>query len=131
MAAVALLAAGLLPAEAAEGVTVSFGELSVSYLYKLSNFSGIIPFASPRIFADKVTREVYILSGEGVSIFNNSGMEIYQADYDPELGSMLDMAVDGEGNIIVLSIRGGDPVITVCNYRLEPQRTLQLSKLPP
>jgi hypothetical protein len=127
---IAFLAAGLPSAAAVEGVEVSLGEVKVSFLYKLSTLTGVIPFASPRLYVDDANKEVFVLSGEGVSIFNTSGMETYHADYDPELGSLLDMTVDKDGNIIVLALREGVPVITLCNYRLEPQRTIGLSKLP-
>ena len=119
----ALLAALVLPAAA--------DEVKVSYLYKLSNFNGAIPYASPRIIADRARKEVYVLTASGVSIFNSSGMEIYRADYDPEVGALYDAAVDGDGNIIAIVSTGKGPVITVCNYRLEPQRTIELRNLPP
>jgi hypothetical protein len=105
--------------------------VKATYLYKLSNFVGAIPFSSPRIFADRVRNEIYILSGNAVSVFNASGMEIYEADYDPDTGTTYDLAVDGEGNVITLNYNGRMCSITLCNYRLEPQRTISLRNLPP
>ena len=132
MAAAALLATGLLSLAAGDVVgSVSFGNSKISFLYKLSTLTGVIPFASPRIYADNVHKEVYVLTGDGVFIFNTSGMETYRADHDPELGALLDMTVDNDGNLIVLSLREGGPALTVCNYRFEPQRVLRLSNLPP
>ena len=119
----ALVAAGVTPAPA--------GEIKVSYLYKLSNFTGIIPYASPKIIVDQTTNEVYVLTGAGLSIFNSAGMEIHRVDTDPEIGMIHDAAVDGDGNVITLTYKNSVPVITLCNYRLEPIRTIELVNLPP
>lgn len=118
-----LAAAGVAPAQA--------GDVKVSYLYKLSNFTGIIPYASPKIFVDKASSEVYVMTGAGISIFNSAGMEINRVDIDPEVGMIHDAAVDGDGNVITLTYKGGVPVITLCNYRLEPLRAIELVNLPP
>ena len=118
----AFAAAGVTPAQA--------GEIKVSYLYKLSNFTGIIPYASPKIIVDKTTNEVYVLTGAGLSIFNSAGMEIYRVDTDPEVGMINDVAVVGDGNVITLTYKNSVPVITLCNYRLEPIRVIELANLP-
>jgi hypothetical protein len=119
---VTALAAGVTPAAA--------GDIKVSYLYKLANFTGVIPYASPKIFVDKASNEIYVMTGAGLSIFNSTGMEIYRADTDPEVGMIHDAAVDGDGNVITLTSRNGAPVITLCNYRLEPLRSIELTGLP-
>lgn len=123
MISAALQAASVMPAAALE--------VKASYLYKLSNFTGAIPFSTPGICADKVKNEIYVLSGDAVSIFNSAGMEIYRADYDPEVGTIYDLAVDGEGNVITLAFNGKRMAIMRCNYRLEPQRTIAIRNLPP
>jgi len=105
-------------------------EVSVSFLYKLSNFVGAIPYSTPKIVADKVKGEVYVLSGSAVSIFNNSGMEIFRSEFDPEVGTVYDLAVDSNGDIFTLNFKDRKMSILLCNYRLDPQRSIALSDLP-
>lgn len=110
---------------------VCAGDVRVSYLYKLSNFAGFIPYASPRISVDRAKHEVYVMYGDGVSIFNSVGMEIYKADSVAEGGMLNDAVADAEGNIFTLSYTGSGTVITLCNYRLEPRHTIAIRNLPP
>ena len=97
----ALAAASVTPAPAEE--------IKVSYLYKLSNFTGIIPYSSPNIVVDQTTNEVYVLTGSGLSIFNSAGMEIHRVDTDPEVGMIYGAAVDSDGNVITLTYKNSEP----------------------
>jgi sugar lactone lactonase YvrE len=105
-------------------------EVKVSYLYKLSNFTGFIPYASPKISVDRAKNEVYVLSGDGVSIFNSVGMEIYQTFSVGEGGMLNDAVAAPDGNIFTLTYTSQGTVITRCNYRLEPQQVIAIRNLP-
>jgi sugar lactone lactonase YvrE len=118
----ALIMAPVFPAEA--------GNVNVSYLFKLSDFHGVIPYASPKLVVDNSKHEVYVITLEGVSIFNRWGMEVYHAEADPETGFMQDLAIDEDGNIYTLVEKAGKTVVSLCNYRLEPQKTLELHNVP-
>jgi hypothetical protein len=119
----ALLAALALPAMA--------GEVKVSYLYKLSDFMGVIPYSAPRISVDREKNEIFVVSGSEVSIFNSAGMETSRIDYDPEIGSIIDLTPVGDGNVVAIIYKGATSALTLCNYRLEPQRTIQFRNFPP
>lgn len=112
--------------------------VSVKYLYRLSNFSGIVPYSDVQIYADRAHDEVYVGEGDSVRVFNASGMEIYEFAHDAmHLGTVADLAVDKKGDILVLSYRPGSATrrggmqVTRYSYRGEPLGFFELSGLPP
>lgn len=109
------------------------GSGGISYLYTLSNFNGPILSHWANIYADKERKDIYVIdSGErDIRIFDENGMEVYLFGDDGRFGSVTDLTVDGDGNIIVLSRGRAHPEITVCNYRGEPLSNMEIKKLPP
>jgi DNA-binding beta-propeller fold protein YncE len=120
LAAFFILPAGLVSAEE---------NVSVPYLFTLSNFTGILPVSWVDISIDESRDEVYVLSGQGIKIFNDKGMEIYSFNEAGEIGGVPDVAADDEGNIIVIS--NTQKEIVRCNYRGEKLSTIELKNLPP
>ena len=120
LAAFFILPAGLVSAEE---------NVSVPYLFTLSNFSGILPVSWVDISVDESRDEVYVLSGQGIKIFNDKGMEVYSFNEAGEIGAVTDVAADDEGNIIVIS--NGQREIVRCNYRGEQLSKIELKNLPP
>ena len=53
--------------------------VKATFLYSLSNFTGIVPFNYVREFVDAEKNEIYVVTGNSVSIFNGSGMEVYRS----------------------------------------------------
>jgi hypothetical protein len=104
-----------------------------TYLYDLSNFSGTIPLSSARISVDNFHKEVYVIAGDIIRIFNAQGMEIYSFGEDLNVGVYYDVTVDPEGNIYVLSFsyKQSRQIITLCNYRGEAIREIKLTNVPP
>ena len=119
--------------------TVSGGPLfaeeatvSASYLYTLSNFTGIYPVSSAKIDVDESQNEIYVVTSTKVKIFNGDGMEVYGFNEAGELGMVVDVAVDGKtGDIFVLASGSGRIELIRCNYRGEPMSTVELKNLPP
>jgi DNA-binding beta-propeller fold protein YncE len=105
------------------------GGVSVSYLYNLSNFTGILPLSWADIAVDVSHDEVYVLPGNAIKVFNNKGMEVYSFNDSGEIEGVADVAVDDEGNIIVLTY--SQQGIIRCNYRGEPIAKMELQNLPP
>ena len=105
-----------------------------SFLYNLSNFTGPIPYNWSRIFTDKERNEIYVLYQNTVRVFNESGMEIYRFGDDLDLGQIVDVAVDKNGDILLLTYKQteGQTVggIIQCNYRGEPKSNIELKNLP-
>src|SRR4030067_3582078 len=94
-------------------------EFKESYLYNLSNFSGTIPYDWTRIVVDTERDEVYVLYQNLVKIFNENGMEIYSFGEDGDLGNLVDISVDKDGNILLLSYKDSQLEIIRCNFRGE------------
>jgi hypothetical protein len=69
-----------------------------------------------------------------VKVFSDSGMEIYRFGDDLDVGQIVDVAIDQEGNILLLSYRmiDGQPKgsIYLCNYRGEVVSKIELKGLP-
>jgi hypothetical protein len=94
-------------------------EAKASYLYNLSNFTGVIPFTWVRVVSDPIRNEVYVCSGGSVHVFNASGMEIYRFGDDELLGYPYDVATLENGDILLLSNFPGSsvPALVRCDYR--------------
>ena len=80
--------------------------------------------------SDRERNEVYVLYQNIVRVFNDSGMEIYRFGDDLDLGQLLDIAVDREGEIFLLTYRDSRSTIVRCNYRGEPKATIEFRGLP-
>ncbi len=105
-----------------------------SYLYNLSGFTGTIPYDWARVVADKTRNEIYVLYQSTLRIFNENGMEIYRFGDDLDLGQVVDIAVDENGDIFLLTYKqsgGGTPSeIVRCNFRGEPESKLEVKNMP-
>ena len=113
--------------------TDALAQIETAFLYRLSNFDGPVPFNWANIQVDETRNEIYVADtriGE-IQIFNDKGMQIYRFGDDGSLGSILDVAVRGDGNILVLSRTKQKPIILLCNYMGLPLATLDLQNLPP
>src|SRR5208283_3106807 len=115
-----------------------------SFLLKLSTFSGVIPYAMPKIYVDGPRNEVYVISttDSSVGIYNQSGMETYRFtndsfNYDsgssPEYFS--DATVDADGNIVLLiyTLNPNNQMsygVELCNYRGDKIKKIEIKGLP-
>lgn len=109
--------------------------ISISYLYTFSDFTGMIPYTWPGLSIDQERGEIYVINQGSVSIFNSVGMEIYRFGDDRALGIITDVAVEKDGNILVLSstwdaIGGNSISVLRCNYRGELKDTMEIKGLP-
>lgn len=105
-------------------------EVTVTYLYALSNSTGILPVNWAKLDVDKSKDEIYVVSSAKINIFNENGMEIYAFNETGELGWVSDVAVQGDGDIFVLGAREGRMQIIRCDFRGEPVSTIELKNLP-
>jgi hypothetical protein len=113
----------------------SWAAVKATYLYNLSNFTGVVPFNYVREFVDTEKNEIYVLTGDSVSIFDGNGMEVYRFGDDLNVGLLIDLSVESDGHILLLSRiflsrGGGGARLTRCNYRGEPQAGIELRGLP-
>ena len=102
-----------------------------SFLYYLSSFTGAIPYNLSRVVVDKSRNEVYVLFQNTLRVFNEFGMETYRFGDDLDLGHIVDVAVDKNGDILLLTYKQseGEPVAEIiqCNYRGEPKSKIELN----
>lgn len=107
-------------------------DISASYMYTLSNFTGTIPFSWAKVSIDPERNDAFVTdaSDNSVRIFNRSGMEVFAINDDGDLGAVIDTAVDNKGNILLLSYSGKKYLIIVCNYRGEPDSKIELNNIP-
>jgi hypothetical protein len=105
--------------------------VETSYLYNLSNFSGPIPFNWSNIHVDRERNEIYVVDPRAadVRVFNEKGMEIYRFGDDGSLGTVLDVAVESNGNILVLSRGVGKSSIIRCDFRGQALAEVELKNL--
>lgn len=117
-----------------------FGAISIdvmaavetSFLYNLSNFTGPIPFSWANISIDEERNEIYVVDPRerDIRVFNDQGMEIYRFSDDGSLGTVVDVAVKSDGNILVLSRRSRKSSVILCNFRGEPLSEVEFKNLP-
>jgi hypothetical protein len=112
------------------GATAGAPPVQATYLYTLSNFSGSLPYDWVRIHVDPGTNEIYVLYQSLVRIFSPSGMEVYSFGDDLDLGQVLDAAVDGNGDVLLLSYKDSRALVTRCNFRGVPVASLEIRNLP-
>jgi hypothetical protein len=101
-----------------------------AYLYTLSNFGGRVPYDWAQIHVDRARDEVYVVYQNLVRIFSPSGMEIFSFGDDLDLGHLLDVAVEADGSILLLSFKEGGTLVTRCNFRGVPIGTVEIRDLP-
>lgn len=126
----AAIAASFLSAGHAESVNVSF-------LYRLADFSGAVPYSDVQLSFDRHHDEIYAIVGNAVRVFNAAGMEIFHFDLDPGLGTIFGLAVEESGDLLLLTLEplrpgaGAGWFITRCDYRGEPIERIGPAGLPP
>ena len=101
-----------------------------SFIYTLSSFTGPIPYNHSRVTADKGRNEIYVLYQNALRVFNESGMEIYYFGEDLDLGHIVDVAVNREGDVLLLAYKDSRSEIVRLNYRGEPKGRTALRNLP-
>ena len=107
-----------------------------TFLYNLSNFTGTISFSWPRVFIDQERNEIYVVYQNYIRVFNETGMEVYRLGDELDLGSIVDLTLDRDGNILLLSTKWSQTTdkinyeITRCNYRGEPVSKIEMKNLP-
>jgi len=112
-------------------------DVNVGFLYRLSNFSGVLPYSDVQIHADRYHDEVYVGEGDAIRVFNAAGMEVFEFIHDAmTLGSILDFATNENGDIFILSYCSASlpchlgAVVSLYSYRGELKRSFAISGLP-
>jgi hypothetical protein len=114
------------------GISTSVkANVNAAFLYSLSDFTGKIAYSAGRISVDKQLEEIYVIYQNLVKVFNQAGMEIYRFGEDLDVGQILDLAVDPNGDLLLLTIKDSKQALVRCNYRGEPISEMELRDVPP
>lgn len=107
-------------------------QIKGTFLYDLSNFTGTVPYGWVRINVDPRHKEIYVVSGDSISIYNENGMEVFSfGTYDLDFGAIYDIVVNEEGDLLALSYKEGSFAVNISNFRGEPKGRLELRGIPP
>jgi DNA-binding beta-propeller fold protein YncE len=109
------------------------GEVKADYLYNLSDMYGVIPYDWVKLTVDKKNNEVLVInsSEQTINVFNDKGMEVYRYDDLFSYGYIADMAVDKNGDLLLLDSSGDVAgAIARCNFRGELLERITLKNLP-
>jgi hypothetical protein len=104
-----------------------------SFVYRLSGFSGAVPYNWARVFVDRERNESYVLYQSTIRVFDKNGMEIYSFGDDLNLGAVVDAATEKDGNFLLLTYTyDAEKIysIHVVNYRGVPVSTISVKNLP-
>lgn len=97
-----LAALAVLPATPAFAAPVD-----IAYLHDLSDFTGRIPYSDARVVADVPRSEVYAVYGNEIRVFNTAGMETYRFEVDFAVGRVVDLGIEGGGDMLILAYASG------------------------
>ena len=104
--------------------------VKATFLYSLSDFSGKIPYSTTKVCVDRPTGEIYVIYQNSVKVFNQTGVEIYHFGEDLDVGQIVDLAVDQNGDLLLLTIKDSETALVRCNYRGEPISRKELKNFP-
>jgi hypothetical protein len=113
------------------------GAESAAYLYRLADFSGVVPYDDVKLVADRRQDEVYAAVGNSVRVFNGSGMEVYRFDVDSRSGTLFDLAAEESGDLLLLTLvldpsrSGPSWSVLRSDYRGEPKEKMAFTGFPP
>lgn len=133
LAKLAPLTAGIAIAVAiAAPASATARELRASYLFNLSDVNGALSMSWAGLTYDAGAGELYVTDrGAGeVRVFRQSGVEVQSFGNEEEMGTVLDVAVREDGELIVLALKDGRGTIVRCNYRGEPLGTIVPTGVP-
>ena len=122
-----------IPASAELMTSVRSGSnLQFSFMYLLSDFSGVVPSQWARVDYDQTHDEIFTLNlaTHEIQVFNKEGMEIFAFGGDGEIATLNDIAVGDDGTIYGLSQKFKENAIHVFNYRGKLQEVIPLQGFP-
>jgi DNA-binding beta-propeller fold protein YncE len=106
------------PAAASDAAPASAG-----FLFSLSNVTGTLPLEWVSLALDTAQREIYVgdAGSRSIVIFNDQGMETFRFGDDARFGTIVDLAVRANGDILILSRMGAgeEHDLLLCDYRGE------------
>jgi hypothetical protein len=107
------------------------GEVRVRYMFSLASQSGKTTLDVPLLSWDPEARELYVLFGDDLRVFNASGMEIHRFEPSFEVGRKMSVTPLPGGDLLVWAIKEGESRLVRCDFRGRPVGEFTLSGIPP
>lgn len=111
-------------------IAAGSAQVQENFLYSLSNFSGRVPYNYPSLAVDAARSEIFAVYKNEVTVFNDSGMEVFRFGDGMDLGQVLNVAAGPDNEILLLRYRDGKSSVLRCDYRGEPVGEITLTGLP-
>lgn len=108
----------------------TMAQVTESYLYNLSSFTGLVPYSWATLSMDEWQNEAYVVYQNMVTVFNENGMAVHSFGDSIDIGHILDVAVEEDGDILLLAYNDKQSSVIRSNYRGEPQEEIELQDLP-
>lgn len=104
--------------------------VKVTYLYSLSTAFGTVPLDAVTLSYDRQHHEIFVTGDGPARVFNQSGMEVFTFDDDPNLGRVRAVATLEGGDLLVLSWLESGAALIRCTFRGEFLSRLELRGVP-
>jgi hypothetical protein len=102
-----------------------------TYLYNLATTTGNIRSSGLLLAFDDKTKEVFVVGGNQVRIFNETGMETFSFGAEANSGSLVGLAPTETGDLLLLTTYGDRCAVLRANFRGEVVGEVVLKNLPP
>jgi hypothetical protein len=113
------------------------GEFRATFGFVLADFTGPVPFGDAPMASDPASGEVLVARGRDVEVFNEQGMQVFRLRSPYHLATVLDLAVEPDGQVITLARDLDAPgdlpriVMTRHDFRGVPLAEIEISGAPP
>jgi len=112
-------------------------DLRVTFGHELADFNGPVAFGDAPMALDSASGEVLVAQGRDVKVFNEFGMQVFRLRSPYSLATVLDLAVEPDGQVITLArdldAPGDHPRIAVSrhDFRGVPLGEIEITGAPP
>jgi DNA-binding beta-propeller fold protein YncE len=117
-------------AAAAAAAPAQAAVVGTPYLYNLSTTTGVLPLHGATLAYDGATKELYVLDGSQVLVFNETGMQVYAFGTTREVGGISSIAPYLDGDLLALSSYEGRMVLLHLDFRGELVERMEPSGVP-
>jgi DNA-binding beta-propeller fold protein YncE len=104
--------------------------VKVTYLHSLSTSFGTVPLDAVTLSYDREHHEIFVTGDGPARVYNESGMEVFIFDDDPNIGRIRSVATREDGDLLVLSTLESGAALIRCTFRGEFISRLELSGVP-
>ena len=127
------LAAALSLVTGAPGYTPAArgGEARLEYVYDLTTTTAKVTLQWPRLSWDPDARELLLIDGRGVRIFNAAGVEVYRFRNASTLVQITDAIAMPGGDILLVGVRDRKRALVRCDFRGRSLGDVEPKGLPP